>query len=67
MPEEKWIANWVMLAKRYKATIPWSPSTGNESHGTLAERRASGHRRGRRGPRRPQKYGNAVLAEVPTS
>src|SRR5688500_17296977 len=38
VPEEKWIANWVMLAKRYKGNnTVVAFDLENEPHGTLAE------------------------------
>jgi endoglucanase len=66
--EEKWIANWVMLAKRYKgndAVVAFDLE--NEPHGTIAEGGAQWGTgvEGKDWRLAAQKCGNAILAENP--
>jgi aryl-phospho-beta-D-glucosidase BglC (GH1 family) len=64
--EEKWIADWVMLAKRYKgnnAVVAFD--LDNEPHGTTAEGGAQWGTAGKDWKVAAQKCGNAILAENP--
>lgn len=66
--EEKWIANWVMLAKRYKgndAVVAFDLE--NEPHGVIAEGGAQWGTGvdGKDWKAAAQKCGNAILAENP--
>lgn len=66
--EEKWIANWVMLAKRYKGNnTVVAFDLDNEPHGTLAEGGAEWGTgtAGKDWRVAAQKCGNAILAENP--
>ena len=68
VPEEKWIANWVMMAKRYKGNnTVVAFDLENEPHGTLIEGGAEwGTGVADKDWRlAAQKCGNAILAENP--
>jgi endoglucanase len=66
--EEKWIANWVMMAKRYKGNnTVVAFDLENEPHGTAAEGGAEWGTgvAGKDWKQAAEKCGNAILAENP--
>lgn len=68
LPEEKWISNWVMLAKRYKGnTAVVAFDLDNEPHGRISAGGAQWGTgvAGKDWRLAAQKCGNAVLAENP--